>query len=80
MRTTLALNDQLARRAKKLAAESGTTLTALIEDALRVRLATYERRTTRRVHLPTFHGTGVRADVDLSRTSSVLDLLDREGD
>jgi len=34
MRSTLDLNDALVRRAKRVAAERGTTLTALIEDAL----------------------------------------------
>jgi hypothetical protein len=78
MRTTLDLNDQLARKAKKAAAEAGTTLTALIEDALRARLSV-TRRSGPRVKLRPFKGTGVRPGVDLSRTSSVLDALDEEG-
>ena len=36
MRTTLDLNDTLVRRAKALAAERGTSLTQLIEEALRL--------------------------------------------
>jgi hypothetical protein len=35
MRTTLALDDRLLRAAKKRAAEQGTTLTHVIEEALR---------------------------------------------
>jgi hypothetical protein len=35
MKTTVNLNDELLRRAKKLAAERGVTLTAFIEGALR---------------------------------------------
>lgn len=38
MRTTLNLDDALLREAKKRAAEEGTTLTKLIEQALRARL------------------------------------------
>ena len=38
MRTTLDLDDSLLRAAKKAAAEEGTTLTRLIEEALRLRL------------------------------------------
>ena len=39
MRTTLELDDALLRKAKKHAAEQGTTLSRLIEDSLRQRLA-----------------------------------------
>jgi hypothetical protein len=38
MRTTLDLDDALLRAAKKYAAERGTTLTAVIEEALRRQL------------------------------------------
>jgi hypothetical protein len=39
MRTTLNIDDLLIREAKKKAAETGKTLTAVIEDALRHELA-----------------------------------------
>jgi hypothetical protein len=39
MRTTLDLDGQVLRQAKKLAAEEGKTLTRIIEEALRERLA-----------------------------------------
>lgn len=39
MRTTLDLDDGLIRKAKRRAADEGTTLTAVIEDALRQHLA-----------------------------------------
>jgi hypothetical protein len=39
MRTTLALDDDLVRKAKKRAADARTTLTAVIEEALRHYLA-----------------------------------------
>ena len=39
MRTTLDINDGLMREAKKIAAQTGQTLTRVIEDALRERLA-----------------------------------------
>lgn len=77
MRTTLDLNDALVRKAKKTAAERGTTLTALIEDALREKLTRPSRApgTKRRV-LHTFKGDGLRPGVELSSTSALLDLLD----
>ena len=39
MRTTINLDDQLLADAKRLAQQSGKTLTAIIEDALCERLA-----------------------------------------
>ena len=39
MRTTLDIDDLVLRRAKKLAAEEGKTLTRIVEEALRERLA-----------------------------------------
>lgn len=39
MRTTLDIDDLVLRQAKKLAAEEGKTLTRVIEEALRERLA-----------------------------------------
>jgi hypothetical protein len=76
MRTTIRLDDDLLARAKRAAVERGTTLTALIEDALRRALApeTVERR--RRVSLPTFRGDGLQPGVDLDDTASLLDLMD----
>jgi hypothetical protein len=38
MRTTLDIDDLVLRRAKKLAAEEGKTLTQIVEEALRERL------------------------------------------
>jgi hypothetical protein len=77
MRTTVRLDEQLLAAAKKHAAESGTTLTAVLETALRESLA---RRSapakTRRLRLKTFRGGGVRAGVDLDDSASLLDLMD----
>jgi hypothetical protein len=39
MRTTLDIDDTVLRQAKKLAAEEGKTLTRIVEEALRDRLA-----------------------------------------
>jgi len=77
MRTTLDLNTQLVRRAKKAAAERGTTLTAIIEDALREKLTRPGRAATgkRRV-LHTFKGDGLQPGVELESTAALLDLLD----
>ena len=77
MRTTVRLDDHVLAAAKKLAAESGRTLTAVLEDALRESLA---RRTVRekrtRVRLKTVGGDGVRPGVDLDDTAALLDLME----
>jgi len=77
MRTTINLPDDLLARLKKLAAESGTTVTALIEDALREALA--RRRRTRpaaAVRLTTYRGTGLQPGVDLDDSAALYDLMD----
>jgi hypothetical protein len=76
MRTTLDLNDQLVRRAKKVAAERGTTLTAVIEDALREKLSRPTPSARKRLTLHTFKGDGLRPGVELNSTAALLDLLD----
>ena len=76
MRTTVRLDPQLLIEAKKRAAESGTTLTAVLEQALRESLA---RRglaaRSRTVRLKTFKGNGLRAGVDLDDSAALLDLM-----
>lgn len=78
MRTTILLDDALHRAAKREAARSGITLTRMIEDSLRERLARRsagaEPRSRRR--LPTFRGEGVRPGVDLDDSAALLDLMD----
>ena len=76
MRTTIRLDDDLLARAKRAAVERGTTLTALIEDALRRALAPETTRRWPDVSLPTFRGDGLQSGVDLDDTASLLDLMD----
>ena len=77
MRTTVRLDDHVLAEAKKIAAESGRTLTSVLEDALRESLA---RRTVRekrtRVRLKTVSGDGVRPGVDLDDSAALLDLME----
>lgn len=68
MRISVELSAALIHDAKKLAAERGVTLTAVIEDALRRQLA--KRRT-----LPAFKGDGLMPGVELRDTSRLLELL-----
>lgn len=77
MRTTIRLDDQLLIAAKKLAAERGTTLTAIIEDTLREALSRRKPpRRRRRFRLPTFGHGGTRPNVDLDNSAALLDLME----
>ena len=77
MRTTIRFDDQLLVQAKKLAAERGTTLTALLEDALRETLARRKPSQRRsKLRLTTFGGGGVQPHVDLDDTASLLDRME----
>ena len=78
MRTTIRLDDRLLADTKKLAAESGRTLTAVIEDALREVVG--RRRKPGRAVRPkftTFRGKGLCAGVDLDTSAALLDLMER---
>jgi hypothetical protein len=77
MRTTIRLNDKLLRQAKRQAAGSGRTMTAIIEDALREALAR-RRRPPRgpRIRLTTAKGKGTLPGVDLDDGASLLDRME----
>jgi hypothetical protein len=77
MRTTLRLNDELLVQAKEAAEESGRTLSAFVEDALRLVLASKARQPKRRrVRLPSSGGGGLRPGVNLDSTAELLDIMD----
>ena len=78
MRTTVRLDDELIHEVKRVAAEERTTLTALLEQALRELLARRRQARLRpREPLPTYAGRGLQPGVDLDDTAALLDLLDR---
>jgi hypothetical protein len=67
--------------AKKFAVEQGTTLTALIEGALREVLARRgETQPNEPVRLTTFGGKGVRPGVDLDDSAGLLDWMEERND
>jgi hypothetical protein len=81
MRTTVRLDPDLLARAKALAARTGRTLTAVIEDALRAALASSRgRKRNERIELPTFGSGGVRPGVDLDDTAALLDVMESGAD
>lgn len=78
MRTTIRLDDDLLRVAKQHAAAHGTTLTKLIEDALREVLARRPARDAKPFRLVTFGEGGLRPGVNLDDSAALLDLMDRD--
>ena len=80
MRTTIQLDDQLLSEAKQRAAQTGRTLKAVIEDALREALARKDAPgADARVPLKTFKGRGLQRGVDLDDSTSLLDLMEGDG-
>ena len=70
MRTTIRLNDRLLAEAKQLAAQTGRTLTAVIEDALREKLARPHRRAkAKRIRLPVHGSGGLQPGIDLDHSA-----------
>jgi hypothetical protein len=78
MRTTVRLDEHLLAQAKREAARRGETLTALLERALRLVLATRPSSSKRaRVELPVSSAAGgTLPGVDLDDSAAVLDVLE----
>jgi hypothetical protein len=76
MRTTIRIDDQLLSEAKARAARSGTTLNAVVEDALREAFARRERDDRRAIELPTFAASRLRPGVDLDDSADLLDRME----
>ncbi len=72
MRTTVILNDRLVAEAKRLAAERNTTLSEILNEALRERLAHPQAsRSTAPFRMPTFRGQGPKVDSTTAELSRV---------
>jgi len=76
MRTTIRINDDLLKRAKKRAADEGRTLTALVEDGLALVLSKARKGRRKRVELPVSQATGgVLPGIDLNRSSDLEEAM-----
>lgn len=79
MRTTIRIQDELYRRAKARAAESGRSVGGFIEDAVRDALEPRIERPPRELpEFPVYGGGGLMPGVDLSSYADLLDLLDED--
>jgi hypothetical protein len=77
MRTTVHIPDDLFAEVKKLSAESHTTVTALIEDALRQRLSRRRQKSrSKPLRLTTYGREGLQPGVDLDDSAALLDLME----
>lgn len=78
MRTTIRIDDNLLTLAKKAALDSKSTLTTLIEDALKEKLFRKETKLDlKEVKIVTFKGKGLLPGVDLDDSSSLLELMEK---
>jgi hypothetical protein len=78
MRTTIRINENLLKRAKKLAADEGRTLTSLVEDGLALILAKPKAKRRERIKLPVSKASGgVIPGIDLNRSSDLDEVMDK---
>jgi hypothetical protein len=78
MRTTIDLDEQILTRIKGIAAKTGQTMTAVIEDALRHSLMQTRPKARKPIHLTTVSGKGLKPGVDLDDSASLVDLMERK--
>ena len=76
-RTTIRLPDALLKEAKHVALQTGRTLTAVIEDALRESLARHVAPSRKPRDFTTFDGNGLRPGIDLDNTSELLEAMEQ---
>jgi hypothetical protein len=76
VRTTVNIDDRLLKRAKVLATRSGRSLSDVVDDGLRLLLASAAPARRQSVELPVYGGSGLRPGVELEDKTALLDLLD----
>ena len=77
MRTTVTIDDALLAKAKRVAAETGRSLSAVIDDALQESLNRREdARPSVTVVLPTFDGQ-LLPGIDLDNSAALRDVMAR---
>lgn len=79
-RTTIRLPEDLLRRAKHKAAEEGRTLTALIEDGLRLAIAEDRKTPAKKRLMPRVSKAtgGLLPGVDITKLSDIQEMDDLE--
>jgi hypothetical protein len=75
VRTTIRLPDDLYGEVRRRALETSSTVTSVIENALRAALADRDQSAQTFVVEP-FAGTGTRPGVDLADSAALLDAME----
>ena len=75
MKTTLNINDQVLKNAKKQAARDGITLTALVEDALKAKLL-HARQKVKYRFKPNVVTGRKPPNVDISERDALYEVID----
>jgi hypothetical protein len=78
MRTTITLDNRLLERLKKRAAESGTSVSGLIERAVRMLLQASASQRRDRFDLVTFGEGGQFTILNIDKTAALLEADDVE--
>jgi len=78
MRTTVTIDDQVFREAKRRAADEGRTLGELITEALRARLGQRGRAPEEPWEPVTFDGGGPLPGIDITNNAAVRDAMDAD--
>lgn len=77
MKTVVQLEERLVRDAESFAAETGQSLSSVIEDALQSALSRRRQSAPKqRVKLKTHGSGGLQPGVDLNNSAELLDLLE----
>ncbi len=75
---TIELDDRLFAEAQELAAQTGQTVTWVVENAVRESLAKQHTDSAKPVYpFPTCGGRGVRPGVNLESNAELLDLMEK---
>lgn len=76
MRVTLNIDDELYHRIKRRKADSGQTITSLVDDALRMYFLRSEEASGPDGDTPVFHGSGILPGIDPYSFGTLLDGTD----
>jgi putative antitoxin of VapBC-like toxin-antitoxin system len=75
MKTTVEIADALLAEARKVAANDGTTVRALIEDGLRRTLAARRSKAPFKIRLVTFRGDGLHPQAGEGAWERIRELI-----
>ena len=79
MRTTVNIDPDVLRKAKQRAADEGRTLSDLVTETLRERLARRTATGRKSFAMITFGDGGTLPGVDITNNAAVRDLMDEDG-